>query len=226
MRTRSAFTLVELLVVIAIISILAGILLPVLGRARTAARSIHCTNNLKQIALWGMEYAEDWAGVLPTNYHKLPHLSTTFWMQKCPDYNNNARGGTMFHCPQAATSVQPRWSASFRCSFDYGLNAYLGAREWGPYIPKMRFLTSKKYWFSDGKMAGSPLYCYEYVHAVPYTSGNDYRPWMWNHPQLAGHPNQASNFVFGDGHVEVRLELWVQLLTGNDLTKWRGSSTE
>lgn len=58
-KRHYGFTLIELLVVITILSILAGIFLPAIQKARDKAKESFCFNNLKQIGYVTANYAED-----------------------------------------------------------------------------------------------------------------------------------------------------------------------
>jgi prepilin-type N-terminal cleavage/methylation domain-containing protein/prepilin-type processing-associated H-X9-DG protein len=62
---RRAFTLVELLVVVAIVAVLIALLLPVLNRAREAARCVACASNLRQLATGFIAYQSANRGYYP-----------------------------------------------------------------------------------------------------------------------------------------------------------------
>jgi prepilin-type N-terminal cleavage/methylation domain-containing protein/prepilin-type processing-associated H-X9-DG protein len=61
----TGFSLIELLVVIAIIAILASLLLPTLGRAKTKAYNTVCINQLRQLGAATRLYAEDNESKMP-----------------------------------------------------------------------------------------------------------------------------------------------------------------
>src|SRR5881296_3732087 len=83
MRRQKGFTLIELLVVIAIIGVLAGLLLPVLARAKESGRRSACMSNLRQLDIALSLYASENEGLFP------PRSNLKRWPSQLQNYFDN-----------------------------------------------------------------------------------------------------------------------------------------
>ncbi len=222
------FTLVELLTVVAVIAIIAALLLPALSRAKRSAYLATCLSNQRQLPLFGIQYADDWGGVLPhcgwskwspDHGHK---ASSTGWMRKAPHYVHTGSGTLMqerveknraFICPEKHSGrVKLRIDLPGRDN-DYSMNMHLGSwrKVWGHelVLPTTRLLQSDRFWFSGGRVWGShdPGYYNGCGVTAAKPQGAEH-PWMWQgrfESAFAanlntGHPGNRNVFMFGDGH--------------------------
>lgn len=203
--SRSEFTLIELLVVVAIISILASMLLPVLGQARDAARQTSCANNLKQIGLATELYTGAYDDILPFIYdnaagptyakygahgrwYVLMARAEVLPLTEKNVYEVVDQGKTMIHCPSEQTGAG--WGyAHYMAPMDIS-----NSDPWHTRLGRV-LNPSEKVWQVDSMPNASWLNFYTNETADPY--GPTHRG-LYSYVRH----NVGANHLFLDGHVE------------------------
>ena len=205
---KKHFTLIELLVVIAIIAILAAMLLPALAKARDKARSITCTNNLKQVSTAEQLYCSDWDDVVG-----LILEASTRWYEVMMK-NNYILNSSNYGAPtnKACELVCPA-SAPYK----FAENNYVYGHVSYSYTVPTGIITQKKGNTYDNSWL---MYCSMKQPSVQLIGGDS---WTSNSSKqymycplkttatsgsndatgsycVATHANSSGNFFFGDGH--------------------------
>ena len=131
------FTLIELLIVIAIIAILAGMLLPSIGRAKEAAQQIQCIGNMKQLGVYSTMYANDNdETALPCSQKMATNAYGAWFMKLANDYigqnvglDRSEKLSELFSCPSDKVGYDPTftsYSSPNKDNISYTWNTTLG----------------------------------------------------------------------------------------------------
>ncbi len=229
---QGGFTLVELLVVIAIIATLASLLLPSLARANSRGKELFCGNNLRQLALAGILYAQDHGDRLPYN---LGATEITQMLQQGRHFNwansilnweldpsntNEAlnthaslgaylgHSASTFRCPSDSVLSSVQREANWRHrSRSLSMNAMIG--DAGAFTIGGTNVNNpgyRQYWKLGEISAPSSIFVFIEEHPDSINDGyfvNRAYRWQWMDLPASYH-NEGANLSFADGHIETR----------------------
>jgi type II secretory pathway pseudopilin PulG len=223
------------LVVIAIIAILAGLLLPALGRAKLKAQAIGCMNNLRQMMLGWRLYAEDHNDLLLASLNV--GGNRVLWVSGNLDYSS-AQGNWDPQVDLAKSPIMPYLGkqnfAVWKCPAD----RTTVVNNFGQRVPRVRSNSMSQVFDFGGWLPGSQFQTYEKLTSIRIPA----KTWVLvdEHPdsindaafavkmalpsvpatmsdiRIIDYPASfhggACGFSFSDGHSEIR--------------RWRGSAIQ
>jgi prepilin-type N-terminal cleavage/methylation domain-containing protein/prepilin-type processing-associated H-X9-DG protein len=223
---RRAFSLVELLVVIAIIAVLAALLLSSVMRSKEQGQRVACLNNIRQLTLAWIMYADDHDGrLVPNNwvYYASSQTQLTNGVSWAPgvtkfdaDPENLKQGllwpynqtAGIYRCPSDKSTIQtPEGQKLVQLrTRSYNMNGQINCdvNENDPFMPNLLR-------YSDIR---SPAPAQQFVFIEPHpdtvidghfgifslSQPNNFNQWWIDVP--AARHNQGVVLSFADGHAE------------------------
>ncbi len=224
MNVPRGWTAIELLVVMGILTVLAGILLPVIARTRAQSRTLRCQANLRDLGQACHAYAGANGGwMYPTGKHPMTGKSrTAHGIQRAPHerwpallFKLSASAGPLPYDPASYTMdpydpatfpPEPFTPASLLCPNDpdareahtYILNGHLAHRGFRLGDKDIGGRTSDQVGLAGERRSGQRDY---------FMQEKDFDRVVDPHRHGVNH---GSNYLFLDGHVETRLPLDVK----------------
>jgi prepilin-type N-terminal cleavage/methylation domain-containing protein len=204
-KSQAAFTLVELLVVISIISLLMGMLLPALNKARHTAKMMVCTSNARQIGTLVSTYQSDNDGKVPVILNRFTPISAT------PPYPAKSRllSVALYRYSDETKNLYRANGGMFSPDKDWGnsQDTVIKPKYFKQYLPKIYvcpFLSGRNAQPGKDFIAGLPvtLNGTAFRTMIRTAAGESYVTWRWecirdfpytqNHP--LGLPNGTPKF--------------------------------